>query len=224
MAMSINNRVGALTLMLARRLPWRAAAVVDSVAASRLDARALCRRLTLAGWSHLDAAESRGRGVVLASAGFGSWQLAALAIALYRGPVDTAGDWRRDAGFRRLAESFERRSDRRLFRELEALKVIPGARVGVLVDRPAAAGDAVDIPFLGGTLRAGIGVARAALAAGAPLVPVFGHPVPDGWRVEARPPLEPEGDEETLTARCLETVEREIRQRPELRLAEPRFG
>ena len=198
----------------------RAAAIVDGVAAGRLDARALCRRLSLFGWHHLDAAESRERGVVVLSAGVGCWQLASLAVALYRGPIDAFDDWHADRVLRTLAAKLEYRSDTRLIRAFAEPGVAPGiragARLGVLADRPAGAGEAVDVPFLGRALRARTWVARAALASGAPLVPVFGYPGPRGWRVEARPPIEPEGDVETLTARCVETAGREIRRRPEL--------
>ncbi len=199
----------------------RTAAAFDGVSACRFDSRALCRRLRLSGWSHLQAAESRGKGLLVLGAGFGSWQLAALAVALYRGAIETLGPWRSDPVFGPLAASFERPTGRRLFGELaggEQLEwtLLASGRVGFLADQAAGHGPTTAVPFLGRTVQAKTLVARASIDTGAPVVPVFGRPRrAGGWNVEAHEPIDPsDADAEALTARYLAATEGEIRRRP----------
>ena len=201
----------------------RGATIFDGVSACRFDDRALCRRLTLERWSRLDAEPDVEQGLCVLGAGFGSWQIAALAMALYRGPIETLGPWRGDPVFGRLAASFERHGDRRLFGELaggEQLEwtLLAGDRVGFLADRPAGHGEEITAPFLGREIGVKTLVARASIDTGAPVVPVFGRLQPRGrWSVEVREPILPAGEDvEALTARYLAAVEREIRRRPEL--------
>ncbi len=210
---------------LARRAcRFRAQAVLDGAAACRFDPRALCRRLTLDGWNRLEAAESLGRGILLLGAETGHWQLAALAVALYRGPIETLGPWREDPVFGRLAAAFERSWGDSLFGELAGggqlqWSLRAGDRVGWLAGQQLGHGDTVAVRFLGRSLRAETLPARAAIETGTPVLPVFGLPGPHGgWRVSIREPIQPqaETDPETLTARCFAAVEREVRERPEL--------
>ncbi len=201
---------------------YRRLAVFDGVAACRFDPRALCRRLTLECWSRLDAAESRGQGLLVLGAGFGAWQLAALAVALYRGPIKTLGRWRDDSIFGRLATALERRSGLRLFDEQAEQRLEQslraGDRIGFLADRTTGHGETVTLPFLGRTLQAETLVAQASIDTGAPVVPVFGRPrAPGGWSVEVREPIYPAAaNAPALTTRYLAAVEEEVRRRPEL--------
>ncbi len=204
------------------RHQWRA--ISDGASACRFDARALCRRLTLDGWDRLEAAESQGRGVLMLGARYGCWQLAALAVALYRGPIETLGPWRTDPVFGRLAAAFERSSGGGLFGELAGggqlqWSLRAGDRVGWLAGQSIHHGETAALTFLGRQLRAETLVARAAIDTGAPIVPVFGFPEPRGrWRVSVREPIRPraDADPKTLTEQCFATVEREVRCQPEL--------
>ncbi len=199
----------------------RGRAICDGASACRFDDRALCRRLTLDRWDRLEVAGEQG--LIVLGAGFGAWQLAALAVALYRGPIETLGPWRSDPVFGRLAASFERGGDGRLFGELaggEQLEwtLLAGDCVGFLADRADGHGETVPVPFLGRTIEARTLVARASIDTGAPVVPVFGHLQPRGrWAVEVRAPIHPlDEDAEALTARYLQAVEIEVHRRPEL--------
>ncbi len=201
----------------------RGLAIFDGASACRFDDRALCRRLTLERWGRLDVAQGGEQGLFVLGADFGSWQLAALAVALYRGPIETLGPWRGDPVFGRLAASFERRGGQRLFGELaggEQIEwtLLAGDRVGFLADQTSGHGESVTMPFLGRTIEAKTLVARASIDTGAPVVPVFGRPRPRGrWSIEVREPIHPaDEDAEALTMRYLEAVESEVRRRPEL--------
>lgn len=50
----------------------------------------LCRRTTLDGWEHLQAAEAAGRGVALIAASDAPWPVAARALAAWAGPLHLA--------------------------------------------------------------------------------------------------------------------------------------
>ncbi len=214
---------GRIARMASDAFAHRSSAIFDGASACRFDDRALCRRLTLDGWSRLDVAGSSQLGLLVLGAGFGCWQLAALAVALYRGPIETLGPWRGDPVFGRLAASFERRDRQRLFGELaggEQLEwsLLAGDHVSFLADQAAGHGEAITVPFLGRTIPARTLVAQASIDTGAPAVPVFCRPRPRGrWVVCVREPIDPAGeDAATLTGRYLQAVEREVRRRPEL--------
>ncbi len=206
-----------------RAAAQRTAAIFDGASACRFDARALCRRLTLDGWNHLEATESAGRGVFILGAGWGSWQIAALAVALYRGPMETLGPWRGDPVFGRLAAAPERHAGQRLFGELDGAARVQGRlragdRIAFLADQPIGHGDTAPVPFLGRRLTVETLIAEASIEANAPVVPVFARPRAGGrWQLQVREPILPrEETVESLTARTIEVVEREIRGRPEL--------
>ncbi len=200
----------------------RMASRLDGASACRFDARALCRRIKLEHWSYLEAAESQGQGLLVLGAGFGSWQIAALAVALYRGPIETLGPWRGDPVFGPLAASFERRGGSRLFGELAGGEQLEwslrtGDRVGFLADRAASHGETVSLPFLGRNLETKTLVARASIDTGAPVVPVFGRPRGGGWSIEVQEPIQPAiTDASALTQRYLAVLEEAIRRQPEM--------
>ena len=200
----------------------RGAAMLDTASAGHLEAPALCRRLTLEGWEHLEAAESQGRGILVLGAQLGHWQLAALAVALYRGPIDVAQPC--EDSLRRLFARFAERLGCPLLvehTEAAASRALrDGGRLAVWVDRtcgetPAGNGDPSG-PFWRSSPAAAF-AAREALATGASAVPVFGFPRPRGaYRVVVREPIAATGDQETLTRLYVEAAEREIRSHPEL--------
>jgi Kdo2-lipid IVA lauroyltransferase/acyltransferase len=205
-------------------------AVCDALSAERFDARELCRRLTLEGWEHLDAAEgegSDGRGTFIMSAHLGCWEMAAQPIALYAGGMEVVGrpmdNPYLDRYLKRLRGRFgnggidKRGAARGMLRTLRQ-----GGRVGILIDQRPRRGEGVEVPFFGQPTRAVDVLARLSLRTGAPVVPIFGHDEPGGrYRVVLREPIFPpettQGEDAAvvaLTARYLKVVEEEIRRDP----------
>ncbi len=158
----------------------------------RRGARDFCRRLSFEGWQHL---EPTGDTEPLALCPRqGHWQIAVLALGLFRGPVHVIGSG--DPRLGRLVAGFERQSGRRLFAFGDSVSEALEADgcVVVVLDRTS---DIAEI-------------ARGSLAAGWPVVPVSGHQEGRrGWRVVVRAPVDPAGesDVESLERR-LELVSR----------------
>ncbi|HSM14037.1 MAG TPA: lysophospholipid acyltransferase family protein [Thermoanaerobaculia bacterium] len=202
------------------------AAFCDALSAARFDRVELCRRVTLVGLEHLAAAEAPGRGVVLLTAHYGTWEIAPQAVSQARGPLAVVGrpadNPHVDREIRALRERFgnrmldKRGSVRELFRILRG-----GGRVGLLIDQRVRPEEGIDVPFFGRPALTSPIVARLALRTRAPIVLVFAEPEPEGrYRVEIHPAIEPEGPDDDaatyeLTRRCLEACERVIRARPE---------
>ncbi|RMH16500.1 MAG: hypothetical protein D6696_17930 [Acidobacteria bacterium] len=162
--------------------------------------RAICRRLEHRGWHHLHAAAAGGRGVVLLTAAAGCPALALRAMAIYR-PRLVLADERSDVAALRPA-------------------LDDGGDVALRLDlSPAGSGE--PLPFLGREARPSPLAARLAIAAGAPLVPVFALPTPRPgiFCLRLCQGLEPPaaGDPEatkSLLVRCLGTIEEVIRAQP----------
>lgn len=196
------------------------AAIFELASARRFDARRLCRRLTLEGWEHLDTADGAGPGgAVLASVSAGIGPLAALAAALYRGPVDTCGP----TALRSWLEAWEARLGQPLLGahhgpEDAVSALARGTRVAVSVDAASIGGTGVEASWLGRSLRVDATAAHLAVATGAPVVPLLAVPEPaGGFSVVARPPLDPRPGEDTdgLTGRLLRAITGGILERPE---------
>lgn len=208
------------------------AAFCDALSAERFDAVELCRRLTLEGWEHLEAARARGRGVVVMSAHLGMWEAAAQPVALYAGGMEVVGRPLDNPLLDRDLVALRTRFGNRLLAKrgaargmLRALR--RGGTVGILIDQRAPPADSIEVPFFGHPARTAAVLARLCLRTGAAVVPIFGYGEPGGrYRVLLRPPLLPPSVDPAdagaaeaaifeLTRRYLEVVEAEIRTHPE---------
>jgi KDO2-lipid IV(A) lauroyltransferase len=203
------------------------AAICDTISSSRFDAVALCERLTLEGFEHLQAAEAAGKGVVVMSAHLGLWEIAAYPPGLYGGPMqvvvrpldnphlDRELTWLRERFGNRLIPKHG--AARPMLRTLAS-----GGRLGILIDQRVQRHEGIELPFFGRPALTSPVLAKLSLRTGAPVVPIAGYPEEGGrYRVVFRPPIWPSGGDDeanvaTLTARYLAAVEAEIRPQPEL--------
>lgn len=210
-------------------------ALLDAVSAERFDLVELCRRLDLEGWHHLQEAERRSRdgagrgGLFILSAHVGLWEVAAYPPGIYGGPLHVVGrpldNPRLDRELARSRARFgnelipKRGAARPMMRVLAR-----GGRVGILIDQRARPNEGIWVPFFGQPAYTTPVLARMALRTGAPVVPIFGHPLPKGrYRVVLREAIWPEAvaglDEEAavaeLTRLYLAACEREIRRHAE---------
>jgi len=204
-------------------------ALCDTISADRFSPAELCRRFSYEGWEYLDEAERRGKGVFLLGAHLGNWELSGRPIGLYKGTLHTIA---RPADNPHLEDQLRRMRERQSYevihkqgaarRMLQVLR--HGGRIGILVDQRVQPREGITLPFFGHPALTTPIVARLSLRAGAPVVPVFAYPLPEGrYRWVASPPIVPpetfEDEEEavrSLTLQYLEVTEREIRAHPEM--------
>ncbi|HOX44265.1 MAG TPA: protein-L-isoaspartate(D-aspartate) O-methyltransferase [Myxococcota bacterium] len=183
-----------------------------------LDREAAGRLLVHQGEEHLDAARARGRGVLVVTAHFGSFDLLACAEAL------------RGLRLAVVSRELHARGANRFWmrlRERAGLHIVPprnaalqihrllaeGWLVALVIDQHMPPGRGIPVPFLGRLASTTHAPAVLALGSGAPLLPVTTERLPDGrHRVVFEPPRDVTalpGEDRRAT---VERVTRELNQ------------
>ncbi len=197
---------------------------LDALRVRRLEPDRLLAAVKVVGRENLEGALAGGRGALLLSAHFGSWEVAALVaglllprgLAVVNRPLDNP---LLEAELERFRSRFGNRSlgkrsvARDILRELKE-----GGAVGILIDQRPSAADGVAVPFFGWPTPTHPIIAQLALRTGAPVVPIWGlWDSPGRYTVRFDPPLQaaPGEDEASLTARLVAAIEAIIRERPE---------
>ena len=213
----------------------------DLIDVMRLRGRAesLGRLVEIRGREHLDTALAEGKGAILCSAHFGSYQSAFSLLHASGFPLTTIGRWwwnyapGLSTAERRLWDlAYARRVLRH--RQRPSIEPWPG-RVQVAVQAAAAlranevvtiCSDAaplgadrarsVEVPFLGQQARLLPGVVTLARLTGAPVLMVFVHRLADYRHqvLEISPPVPMDGETETAFGRCAAAMDTAIRTRP----------
>jgi KDO2-lipid IV(A) lauroyltransferase len=188
-------------------------------------------RVVYDGAEHFAAARALGRGVILLSAHFGSWELGALAAGLIERPISSVV---RPLDNPKLESQLERRRTRfgnGVIAKKEALREMLRAMrhnetVAILLDQNVMPAEAVFVPFFGRLAATTPSVALLQRKTGAAVVPVFTYPADGGgWRLRFEKPILAEefasvegGRAEQVrvaTARYAEVTEEAIRRKPE---------
>jgi len=207
------------------------AAFFEFLEVSRWTEADIRARVAYDGAENLAAARARGRGVILLSAHFGSWEVGALAAGLLGEPISSVV---RPLDNPRLEAELTRRRIRfgnRVIAKKEALREMLRAMraketVAILLDQNVMPEEAVFVPFFGRLAATTPSVALLQRKTGAAVVPVFTYRSDGGrWRLRFEPPILPEqfatGDGgraehvRLATARFTEATEEAIRRQPE---------
>ncbi len=224
--------------MLRRAYALHGAAAVADTAIRRYDAVALCRRLSLEGWGRLDPglndsaqhdrARQRGTGFLAVVFAGSHWQLATLALGLYRGSVTATTAMLKDNDFSHWAAKLAKSTGQAVVEPVEpspgslAERLRQGACVVCRLDPAAVASDSVSVPLFGRSKSFAPLIAEASLAAEAPIVPVYSWPHlhrPGGYRIVVDTPLVAATsgeDVEKLIRTCCECLEQEVGRQPEV--------
>lgn len=196
--------------------------ILDFLALLRGDRHSMLRESL--GEERLQLAASRGRGVILATAHLGSWEMAALFLArrnyrvtLVSIPEEIGWLGRLRSRIRSAQQHEEILLGGNPMAAIELMnRLRAGEFVGVQLDR-ATGGASASVAFCGHRLRMPRGPARLAHATGASILPVFALSSEDGhYQLVIEEPIDPEGlDEAALLERLARLLERYVQNHPE---------
>jgi len=188
------------------------------------------RQLALVEWEgeeRVRLALAQGKGILFCTGHFGYWEQQALAHALRFEPMAVMA---RPLDNPRLHDLLERvrtsNGNPVLYRRgavRKALRLLAeGKGVGILIDQHMTSPDAIYVDFFGRPAATTSTLAALALRTGAPVIPLFAFPLPDGrYRMIYEHPVEPPTHDSPdavreFTQRCTDVLEMHVRRHPEL--------
>ncbi len=173
------------------------------------------------GLEHYQNAKRCGRGVLIATAHLGNWELSAFAHALMTEPMNVMVRPLDNPMIDRLVEMRRVLSGNRLIYKQDGARAVLRAlrdneAVGILIDQNTAEAEGVFIDFFGKPACANSGFVKLAYHSQAPVVPGFAVWDDAGrYVLHFLPPLEMTGDEAVDTQRIHAEIEGIIRQYPD---------
>lgn len=174
------------------------------------------------GYEHFEEARKRGRGVLLATAHLGNWELGALAHALNGEPMDVVVRPLDNPRIDRLVARRRAACGNRVIEKRDAARAIFKAlaanqTVGILMDQNSSLDQGTFVDFFGMPACSGTGFARIAARSGATVIPAFALWSNEEQRHVVRyyPAVEMTGSAEEDTARLQKRLEAIIREHPD---------
>jgi KDO2-lipid IV(A) lauroyltransferase len=187
----------------------------------------LLETVEVEGADHIRAALAAGKGAIVFSGHFGYWELHGLTHALVLSPMSVLARPLDNPLLHDLLERMRRATGNNVIYRQGALRRVLRALgsnecVAILIDQHIQGADAVPVDFFGRPAATTSALATLALRTGAPLVPAFAIPLPDGrCRLVYEPPVDvPAATVEDpvleLTQRCTDILEMYVRRYPHL--------
>ena len=188
----------------------------------RMDSRNISECVRFEGREHLEAAKQRGRGVLMATAHLGNWELCAFAFALLQEPLHIVVRPLSNPWIDELVERYRAMPGNRIVHWKGAARPIlralrSNAAAGVFVDHNTTPGAGVFIDFFGVKALVGTALARIAHCSGAAVTPAYAV-----WSEQERryilhvePEVEMTGDVAVDTQRIHARIEAAIRKYPD---------
>jgi KDO2-lipid IV(A) lauroyltransferase len=187
-------------------------------------------KLALVEWEgeeRVRLAYAQGKGILFCTGHFGFWEQQALAHALKFEPMAVMA---RPLDNPKLHDLLERirvsNGNPVLYRRGAVRRAVrllaEGRGVGILIDQHMTSPDAIYVDFFGRPAATTSTLAALAIRTGAPVVPLFAFPLPDGrYRMIYEHPVEPPRSDSPdavreLTQRCTDVLEMHVRRHPEL--------
>lgn len=236
LAMPRLRRTGLINLAFAypRTLPEQRVRTIDGVFESiarllvaiakfpNLNARNIHQWIRYEGLENYIAAKNEGRGVLVATAHLGNWELSAFAHALMTEPMNVMIRPLDNPLIDAIVEARRQQSGNRLIFKKDAVRTVIKAlraneAVGILIDQNTTPAEGVFVEFFGKFACAGTAFAKLAHHSGAAVVPGFAF-----WEASEKryvlhfyPKLEMTGDIAADTQRIHSFFETVIREYPE---------
>ena len=184
-------------------------------------------RIESEGEERIRQAHARGRGVLLFTGHFGYWEVGAIALALRVQPMAVMARPLDNPYLHDRLERIRRRSGNSvIYRQGAIRKVLQelaaNRAVAILIDQHLHTPDAVHVDFFSRPAATTNALAALAMRTGAPVIPAFALPLPDGrYRLVYEHAVEPPASDSPdavreFTQRCTDVLEMYIRRHPEL--------
>ena len=184
-------------------------------------------RVEIEGEERIRQAHARGRGVLIFTGHFGYWEWGAMALSLRVQPIAVMA---RPLDNPYLHDMLERIRTRRgtlvIYRQGAIRKVLQqlaaNRAIAILIDQHLHTPDAVYVDFFSRPAATTNALAALALRTGAPVIPAFVLPLPNGrYRLVLEHAVEPPGSDSPdavreFTQRCTDVLEMYIRRHPDL--------
>lgn len=202
--------------------------ITDSAYFSRVLRMPTERIAVYEGIEHLQDAAADGHGILVFSGHFGHWELIALLQHRLGYPMAMVASKLSNPLFNRLLIDLREQCGNRVIPKQNAARPIlrtlrDGQAVAILIDQNVRGDGGIFVDFFGIPASTTPALATLSFKSGAPIVPVFSYPLPDGrLLIRYCKPIRPVRDStltediHALTTRCTKLLEGEIRARPEL--------
>ncbi len=203
--------------------------VIDFIHFPAMTRQEVHQRLVFSQWTELDEAVGSGRGIIMPTLHFGSWDLGAAALAAYDYPINAIADTFSDDRLDELVHSSRRNLGMNVIRRDQIgpsvyHKIKRGEVLAILIDvQPP--GQTVRVDFLGRPATVSAIPARMALSTGARVVPSLAfrgperdtliRPVIDIHGTRYEPTGNMDQDVVALTQLIMESFERMMHAHPE---------
>jgi KDO2-lipid IV(A) lauroyltransferase len=179
------------------------------------------------GIEHLKSAAAVGRGVLVFSGHYGHWELIALLQHRLGHPMDMVARTLDNPLFDRFLTRLREMAGNQVIPKRSAARGVlralrAGRSVALLIDQNVRGDAGIFVDFFGTPASTTPALATLAFRSGAPILPVFSSPLPDGrLLIRYHPPIIAErrgalvDDIRDLTLRCTKVLEHEVRQAPQ---------
>jgi KDO2-lipid IV(A) lauroyltransferase len=201
--------------------------LVELLRFTGLSPDAMRRAVEVDGEEFVRAAYAKRRGVLFFTGHFGFWELHAIVHGLLFEPIGVLARPLDNPGLHDLLQSLRQRTGNTvIYRDGAVRKVLrtltEGHGVAMLIDQHMHSPDAIWVRFFQRPAATTSTLAALALRTGAPVVPVFTVPLPNGrFRLIYDRPVEPPAPDtpdavRDFTQRCTDVLEMYVRRQPEL--------
>ena len=201
--------------------------VIDLLNFDRMNESEMMRLVEIEGEERVEQARTHGKGVMYYTGHFGYWELQVMLHGVRFQPIVMVARTLDNPFLDRFIERIRTRVGTRTVPRQGAVRgllraLLNRASVGMMIDQHIQDRSAILVNFFDRPASTTSAIAALALRTGAPVIPVFALPLPNGcYRMVYEAPVEPPDADDpdpvrTYTQRCTDVLEMYVRRYPEL--------